>query len=133
MLNAVFLDLCKSFDSVNHKLLLNKLSRMSFNANIHSLIPDYFTGRFQYIDVAGFTSDSDSWSTTGLRFEIFYLFFNEILTTKYDGRVLFADDGVFRITDSSFDRLIFKLDILLNDLFQWLSANKLSPNSSKNF
>ena len=118
VLNAVFLDLCKSFDSVNHKLLLNKLSRMSFNANIHSLIPDYFTGRFQYIDVDGFTSDSDSWSTTGLRFEIFYLFFNEILTTKYDGRVLFADDGVFRITDSSFDRLIFRLNILLNYPFQ---------------
>ena len=121
-----FLDLCKAFDFVNHKSLLNKLplndGLQGFRGNIHSLISDYLTDKSQYINVDGFTSSNRDiihgvpqgsvWGSL-----LFYLFFNDIVTIKCDGRVLFADDGMFRITDSSYDQLIFRLNFLLNDLF----------------
>ena len=44
-----------------------------------------------------------------------------------------ADDGVFWVVDRSFDRLLSRLNVLLQEFLEWLTANKLFPNTKKIF
>ena len=135
---CIFLDLRKAFDSVNHKILLNKLFRMGFRGNIHSLISSYLTNRSQYVELDGYKS-TDSVISHGvpqgsiLGPLLFNLFFNDVTCLKCDGRSLFADDGVFWLVDCSFERLIFRLNYFMDELLNWLNENKLLPNSNKTF
>ena len=54
---CIFLDLKKAFDSINHEILMNKLYRMGFRGSIYNLIYSYLSGRTQYIDINGNTSE----------------------------------------------------------------------------
>ena len=135
---CIFLDIKKAFDSVNHQILLRKLSIMGFRGNVLSLIKDYLVNRIQYVEVDGYTSSNGKvlhgvpqGSVLGPL--LFNLFFNDITYIKTDGTSLFADDGVFWVVDSSFDRLLFRLNVLLQELLEWLTANKLFPNTKKTF
>ena len=42
----IFLDLKKAFDCVSHKILLNKLYKIGFRGNIHSLLESYLHDRY---------------------------------------------------------------------------------------
>ena len=98
--------------------MLRKLSIMGFRGNVLSLIKDYLVNRIQYVEVDGYTSSNGKvlhgvpqGSVLGPL--LFNLFFNDITYIKTDGTSLFADDGVFWVVDSSFDRLLFRLNVLL--------------------
>ena len=45
---CLFLDLSKPIDTVNHKLLLDKLYLNGIRGNIHSFLPSYLTNRQQF-------------------------------------------------------------------------------------
>ena len=49
VVGAVFLDLRKAFDTVNHKVLLAKLSSFNFSPLALSWFESYLTGRCQYV------------------------------------------------------------------------------------
>lgn len=135
---CLFLDLKKAFDSVNHSILCEKISRMGFRGNILELIKSYLLDRYQYVDINGFCS-SNKRSQYGvpqgsvLGPILFNLFFNDISFLDCDSIVMFADDCVFKIKDSSFERLIFRLNQFLNKLNTWLCSNELFPNTRKTF
>ncbi len=42
---AVFLDLSKAFDTIDHDLLLNKLNKYGFSDNAYNLIKDYLSNK----------------------------------------------------------------------------------------
>lgn len=46
---AVFIDVAKAFDSVNHATLLMKLKKYGFGGNANNIIQDYLFGRRQMI------------------------------------------------------------------------------------
>ena len=45
------LDLTKSFDTVNHELLLNKLWHYGIHGTARKLLSSYLTNRMQYVDL----------------------------------------------------------------------------------
>ena len=53
MTRAVFIDLGKAFDSIDHSILLGKLSSMNIVGREHGWFTDYFCGRMQTTDYHG--------------------------------------------------------------------------------
>ena len=72
----IFLDLKKAFDCVSHKILLNKLYKIGFRGNIHSLLESYLHNRYQCVNIENFKSqyESEIQCATG-----FLLFINDKL------------------------------------------------------
>ena len=54
---AVFLDLTKAFDLVNHKLLLQKLASYKFSSSAQSWFQSYLNNRSQQVHISGKLSD----------------------------------------------------------------------------
>ena len=54
---AVFLDLQKAFDSVDHKVLLKKLEIYGFRGVAKSWVGSYLTGRRQYVSINNVCSE----------------------------------------------------------------------------
>ena len=54
---AVFLDYRKTFDSVPHRILIDKLEELYLNPYLISWVADYLTARIQQVVVDGTVSD----------------------------------------------------------------------------
>ena len=51
VVGAVFLDLKKDFDTVNHKILISKLSSFNFSSQTLRWLESYLSNRSQYVRV----------------------------------------------------------------------------------
>ena len=65
VVGAVFLDLRKAFDTVNHEVLLHKLRNYNLSINVQNWINSYLSGRHQCVRVNGTLSPSRA-STLGV-------------------------------------------------------------------
>ena len=135
---VVFLDICKTFDSINHEILLRKLKDQF---GIHSTELKWFelysTNRKQVCSVNGQTSSSKKivceipqGSILGPL--LFLLYINDMTdclekTTPY----LYADDTEISSSSDNFDTLIENLNYDLNNIRKWLSKNKLKHHPTK--
>ena len=54
---AVLIDLQKVFDTINHKILLNKLSHYGIRDAANNCFPVYLANRNQFVTINGFYSD----------------------------------------------------------------------------
>ena len=53
---AVFIDLAKAFDSVNHRILIGRLSSLGFSNDCLAWFTNYFADRVQYVKSEGLLS-----------------------------------------------------------------------------
>ena len=134
--SCFFLDLRKAFDTIDHTILLRKLSHQGFRAEINEYMKSYLTGRKQYVQVGDYKSESliitkgvPQGSIMGPL--VFCLYINDIVESVDEEVVLFADDAAFVITGHSLQLMYNKIKKLFSDLDRYLKINKLVPNLSK--
>ena len=134
---AVFIDLEKAFDTVDHSILLDKLHHYGIRGLPLSLLKSYLSDRSQFVSVSGVNS-----STTAVKHGVpqgsvlgpllFLIYINDLSRAIRHGDVLhFADDTNLLHINYSLPLLQKLCEKDLRQLCVWLNANKISLNASK--
>eukprot|EP00732_Lithocolla_globosa_P002292 Lithocolla_globosa_v1_NODE_1459_length_2559_cov_27.905351.p1 type:complete len:640 gc:universal NODE_1459_length_2559_cov_27.905351:511-2430(+) len=134
---GVLIDLAKAFDTVNHKILLEKLAIYGVGGMALQLLSSYLLNRSQIVIIDGVASNPMNISCGVPQGSIlgpflFILYINDLPNVmKHSKTTMFADDTTLTI----FNRDILKLrQSCLNDLSAlslWCDLNLLTLNASK--
>ena len=134
---AVFIDLRKAFDTVNHEILLKKLCKYGIRGGNLKWCANYLTNRAQQTLANGCMSSQlavscgvPQGSVLGPLFFILYI--NDVQAAVRGANMqLYADDTVIFESGLNANEAIVKLQPMLNRFSRWCRANKLSLNASK--
>ena len=137
---GVFVDFQKAFDTVNHKILLYKLSHYGIRGTANKWFTSYLTDRKQFVSING-TNSAEANINHGvpqgsvLGPLLFLIYINDLhQCIKNSNTFHFADDtNLLYIPDKKIRNrnLNRRLNIDLKSLNHWLLANKISLNSTK--
>ena len=134
----IYLDLSKAFDTLDHGILLHKLSYYGLSEEAVQLFRSYLSDRRQYVELSCTVSDQCS-ITCGvpqgsiLGPLLFTIYVNDLfLATDIFHPVLYADDttlitSIFTTVQNSEEIINYEL----RNVSDWLKLNKLSLNVSK--
>ena len=134
--DAIYLDYSKAFDKVDHELLLMKMTRYGFPANLVCWISSFLSNRFQRVAVKGAHSReapiiSGVPQGTVLGPVLFLVFINDLENKVINSNIsFFADDT--RI--SSQIRSLQCKELLQRDLhnvIEWSKGNNMELNPKK--
>ena len=135
--SGIFLDLCKAFDTVNHKILLTKLQYYGIRGVSNDWFASYLSNRRQFVSLNGINSDYQT-ITCGvpqgsvLGPLLFLLYINDMPKCSNILEFhLFADDTNLFLNNPNIINLETDLNTELEKVSQWLYANKLSLNIDK--
>ena len=132
----VFLDLAKAFDTVNHQILLKKLSKYGIRVEPLKLFKSYLLNRKQCTVVNNVKSE---WHTVKCRVSqgstlgplLFLMYINDLHQATKLNVKLFADDTVLSLSNKSPNSLQFDINSELLKVENWMRINKLTINYKK--
>ena len=134
---GIFIDLKKAFDTVNHKILLQKLEHYGIRGMPLKWFESYLTDRKQYVFYNGVSSDSKTLSCgvpqgSVLGPLLFLIYINDLpnISDKLQF-FLFADDTNIYYESNDLKKLEKTVNEELKKLSLWLNLNRLALNIGK--
>ena len=133
---AIFLDLKKAFDTVSHRVLLNKLRNMGVCGIALKWFTDYLSDRKQSVSINGTASDLLD-VTCGvpqgsiLGPLLFLIYINDMPLAVRFLTLLFADDTTLQMSDQDAGFLNMRVNDQLIVGEKWFRANFLTLNVAK--
>ena len=134
---SLFLDLSKAFDTINHKLLLNKLHLYNFDISAIALLENYLSNRFISVKINGINSKNEQLSTgvpqgSVLGPLLFIIFINDMALLPLSSKIaMFADDTTIYSNNLDINKLLDDLVKDLSLISEWLEHNQLILNLNK--
>ena len=134
---AVFIDLSKAFDTIDHSILLNKLEHYGIRGMSLKLFESYLCNRVQQVSFNSIASSLLN-ITCGvpqgsiLGPVLFLLYINDInKCSMYLNFIMFADDTTIIYVGNDWNDVESVINSELKKLSLWFKVNKLSLNISK--
>ena len=133
---ALYLDLSKAFDTVNHTILLKKLNHYGIRGLPLRMIQKYLCNRKQFTLINGSKSDElflnigvPQGSVLGPL--LFLLYINDLPLASCLHAKLFADDTCLIFSAPTLDQFQIVINREMKKIDLWMASNKLSLNYSK--
>lgn len=134
---GVFIDLKKAFDTVSHKLLLEKLTTIGIRDVALEMFSSYLKDRQQVVKIDGYQSRAlpihcgvPQGSILGPL--LFLIYINNVDKIGLNGHItLYADDTCLFYFGTSMNNIISQAQQDLDTLTAWLQQNLLTINASK--
>ena len=133
---AIFLDLAKAFDTVNHHILLKKLEKFGIRGPILSWFKSYLLNRKQCVNINGINSITEimkygvpQGSVLGPL--LFLIYINDLVLSSEFLHFLFADDTCLFLEHENQHELEIKVNREIEKVHNWLVSNQLTLNSHK--
>ena len=140
---AVFLDMSKAFDTLDHEILMQKFSFYGVQNTSLNLFKSYLSERSQFVSIGGTSSPLRTINTRVPQGSIlgpllFIIYINELhMASDKFNYILYADDTTLIGNISNFKSINMQcsitdnINIELDKICDWLAVNKLSLNASK--
>lgn len=128
---ALFVDITKAFDTVDHKILLDKLYKYGFRGSLHKWFCSYLSFRKQRVRVNGQFSSSSSLSLgvpqgSVLGPILFLIFINSLFSQNFRCKInAFADDMACTFSSDSALNLSADINHDLELISHWFKMNKM--------
>ena len=112
----------KAFDTIDHKILLNKLYCYGIRGIAHSWLTSYLQNRQQYVSLDKIDSDLQTLKYGVPQGSIlgpllFLLYINDIInTSKIAKFIMFADDTNLFFSDKNYNALCNKVNLELENI-----------------
>ena len=134
---AVFMDLSKAFDIMNHDILETKLEHYGFRGYFLQFLMSFVRKRKYFVNINGSNSETvtidigvPQGSTLGPLF--FLLFVNDMKeSSSLIKFIQFADDTTLLFSCNNFNQLQSILENESKKVSEWLTTNKLLLNTTK--
>ena len=135
---CIYVDFSKAFETIDHKILLEKLKLYGFDTQSLALMRNYITTRTQVTTVNGNTSSSrnvECGTAQGsiLGPLIYIIYVNDVLNVLdcENDIFLYADDMLIISRDKNVDQMIVALQGKMDNIFSWCQSNRLTKNQGK--
>ena len=137
IVGSLFIDFRKAFDSVDHRILLEKLQAIGISGDIYELVENYLNDRKQFTEINGSRSDSKGisygvpqGSLLGPR--LFKIFINDLPNVVENGLLyMYADDTTAYCVGDNVDQVVDGLNQITTRLHSWCLENRLTINTEK--
>ena len=130
---GIFIDFSKAFDTINHEIIVHKLSFNGFKSCASQLVKSYLSNRKQFVQIGGEVSSMQNISIGVPQGSIlgpllFLIYINDLLKAAPSlNYILYADDtNIF-----SSDPTLLKQEI--SKVESWCVSNRLILNYTKTF
>ena len=133
----IFIDLKKAFDTVDHKILLDKMHHYGIDGLEHQWFSSYLHNRRQCCKVNGVTSDTAEINIgvpqgSCLGPLLFLLYINDLpFALRKAHATMYADDTAISYSSDKIEEIDAVVNAELACLEKWLQGNKLSLNIVK--
>ena len=133
---AIFIDLKKAFDTVDHKILLRKMEHYGVRNPSNVWFQNYLSEREQFVSINGIESETEKivcgvpqGSVLGPL--LFLIYINDLPNSTDFFTLLFADDTTFQLSGVNLDILFQLANSELEKASVWFESNKLTLNVKK--